>query len=89
MLTDYLDTLIEYIEYYLQFDNMQAALVSSIIEEKMDSLMELYYLAAYAQRDDILLFMNDYLRTFGYTDDELIMPGTAPSEMLDIPAVDF
>jgi hypothetical protein len=89
LMNDYLDTLIEYIEYYLQFDNMQAALVSSIIEEKMDSLMELYYLAAYAQRDDILSFMNDYLRTFGYTDDELIMPGTAPSEMLDIPAVDF
>ena len=89
LLNDYLDTLIEYIEYYLQFDNMQAALVSSLIEEKMDSLMELYYLAAYAQRDDILSFMNDYLRTFGYTDDELIMPGTAPSELLDVPAVDM
>lgn len=89
LFNDYLDTLIEHIEYYLQFDNLQASLVDGIIQEKMDSLMELYYLAAYAQRDDILSFMNDYLRTFGYTDDELIMPGTNPSDLIDAPSIDF
>ncbi len=89
LLNGYLDTLIEYIEYYLQFDNVQASLVSNIIQEKMDSLMELYYLAAYAQRDEILSFMNDYLRTFGYTDDELIQPGTNPSDLIDAPSIDF
>ena len=79
----YLQTLIEYIEYYLQFDGMQANLVGNIIQDKMDSLFELYYLAAYAQRDDIVRSLNDYLRTFGYTDDELIQPGSSPDEMMD------
>lgn len=88
LLQNYLQTLIEYIEYYLQFDGMQASLVDNIIQDKMDSLMELYYLAAYAQRDDIVTAMNDYLRTFGYTDDELIQPGSDPAEMMDAPMID-
>lgn len=89
LLQNYLQTLIEYIEYYLQFDGMQANLVDNIIQDKMDSLMELYYLAAYAQRDDIVTAMNDYLRTFGYTDDELIQPGSDPAEMMDAPLVEM
>jgi tetratricopeptide (TPR) repeat protein len=83
LLQEYLNTLIEYIEYYLQFDGPQANLVVNLIERRMDSLMELYYLAAYARRDDIVRSMNDYLRTFGYTDEELIQPGVNPEEMID------
>ena len=83
LMQHYLQTLIEYIEYYLQFDGMQANLVGNIVQEKMDSLFELYYLAAYAQRDDIVRSLNDYLRTFGYTDDELIQPGADPDELMD------
>ena len=89
LLQNYLQTLIEYIEYYLQFDGMQANLVGNIIQDKMDSLMELYYLAAYAQRDEIVIAINDYLRTFGYTDEELIQPGTDPTEMMDVPLVEM
>ena len=89
LLQNYLQTLIEYIEYYLQFDGMQATLVSDIIQDKMDSLMELYYLAAYAQRAEIVGAMNDYLRTFGYTDEELIQPGTDPAEMIDASTIDM
>ncbi len=83
LMEDYLQSLIEHIEYYLQFDGMQANLVGNIIQDKMDSLMELYYLAAYARRDEIVSALNDYLRTFGYTDEELIQPGTDPAEMID------
>ena len=83
LLQEYLSTLIEYIEYYLQFDGPQANLVVNLIERRMDSLMELYYLAAYARRDDIVRSMNDYLRTFGYTDEELIQPGVDPEQMID------
>ena len=68
---------------------MQANLVGNIIQDKMDSLMELYYLAAYAQRSEIVSAMNDYLRTFGYTDEELIQPDTTPADMLDAPMSDF
>ena len=89
LLQNYLQSLIEYIEYYLQFDGMQANLVGNIIQDKMDSLMELYYLAAYAQRSEIVSAMNDYLRTFGYTDEELIQPDTTPADMLDAPMSDF
>ena len=89
LLQNYLQTLIEYIEYYLQFDGMQATLVGDIIQDKMDSLMELYYLAAYAQRAEIVGAMNDYLRTFGYTDEELIQPGTDPAEMIDASTIDM
>jgi len=34
-------------------------------------------------------FFNDYYRTFGYTDEELIIPGTDASEIMDSPTVDM
>ena len=89
LMNDYIETLIQYIEYYLQFDGVQASLVNNIIHEKMSSLFELYYLAAYARRDEIVTSLNDYFRTFGYTDEELIMPGADPSTMIDAPVIDI
>jgi hypothetical protein len=83
LLVDYFNVLREYIEYYLQFDGVKADLVSSQINQRMDTLLELYYMAAFARRDDIVKQFNDYLRTFGYKDDELIMPGTDPASMID------
>ena len=75
----------EYIEYYLQFDGAQAHMVSDVITEKMDSLMELYYIVGYAQRSELISYFNDYLRTFGYTDDELIQPDVEAGELMDAP----
>ena len=89
LMQDYINVLIEYIEYYLQFDGIQATLINDIIHEKMSSLFELYYLAAYAKRNDIVSSLNDYFRTFGYTDEELIMPGADPSTMIDAPTFDL
>ena len=89
LLKDYAETLKEYIEYYLQFDGAQAALVSDIITEKLDSLYELYYLAAYARRDDLVKYFNEYFRTFGYTDEELIQPGTDAGDLMDAPVVNM
>ena len=89
LMNNYIETLVQYIEYYLQFDGVQASLVSNIIHEKMSSLFELYYLAAYAQRNDIVYSLNDYFRTFGYTDDELIQPGADPSTMIDGSTLDL
>ncbi len=83
LLVNYFNVLREYIEYYLQFDGVKANLVSSQINQRMDTLLELYYMAAFARRDDIVKQFNDYLRTFGYKDDELIMPGTDPASMID------
>ena len=89
LLVNYFKVLQEYIEYYLQFDGVKANLVSSQINQRMDSLLELYYIAAFARRDDIIKQFNDYLRTFGYKDDELIMPGTDPASMIDSQNVDI
>ena len=89
LLVDYFNVLREYIEYYLQFDGVKADLVSSQINQRMDTLLELYYMAAFARRDDIVKQFNDYLRTFGYKDDELITPGTDPATMIDSQSVDL
>ena len=59
--------------------------MSDIITEKLDSLYELYYLAAYARRDDLVKYFNEYFRTFGYTDEELIQPGTDAGDLMDAP----
>ena len=85
----YIDNLIEYIEYYLLFDGVKANLVTKNITDRMDSLQELYFLAAYAGRNDIVRELNEYYRTFGYTDDELIIPGSDSSELMDAPAVEM
>ncbi|MBR7097169.1 MAG: DUF2723 domain-containing protein, partial [Alistipes sp.] len=85
LMLDYANTLKEYIEYYLQFDGAQAQMVSNVITEKMDSLTELYYIAGYAKRSELIKFFNDYLRTFGYTDEELIQPDVKDGEMMDAP----
>ena len=89
LLVNYFNVLQEYIEYYLQFDGVKADLVSSQINQRMDSLLELYYMAAFARRDDIIKQMNDYLRTFGYKDDELILPGTDPAALIDSQNIDM
>ena len=89
LLTDYANVLIEYIEYYLLFDGYQANLVATEIRDRMDSLSELYYLAAFAKRSDIIKWLNEYYRSFGYTDEELIKPGENVSEILDSPEVEI
>ncbi len=88
LLTDYANVLIEYMEYYLLFDGVQAQMVASEIRDKMDSLSELYYLAAFAKRDDLIKWFNEYYRSFGYTDDELIKPGEGINELLESPEVE-
>ena len=52
LLREYARTLIEYIEYYLRFDGVQGDMVSPIIDEKLDQLGDVYYLAVYAGRKE-------------------------------------
>jgi hypothetical protein len=89
LLTDYANVLIEYIEYYLLFDGYMANMVAGEVRDKMDSLSELYYLAGFTKRNDIIMWLNDYYRTFGYTDEELISPTQGVDERLDSPKVDM
>ncbi len=75
LLLAYADTLIDYIEYYLQFDGFYADLVTDIIDEKLGDLSDLYYLAGAAGRKDVVRSFNDYYKdAFGLTDEELMNP---------------
>ena len=73
LLLAYADTLIDYIEYYLQFDGVQGDLVTNIIDDKLDELSQLYYLAAYSNREDVVKSINDYYRLLGAEDKDLIL----------------
>lgn len=54
LLREYAQTLIEYIEYYLRFEGTQGDMVSPILDEKLDQLGDIYYLATYAGRKDVV-----------------------------------
>ena len=46
--------LIEYIEHYLRFEGAQGDMVSGLIDEKLDQLGDIYYLASYADRKEVV-----------------------------------
>ena len=75
LLMAYADTLIGYIEYYIQFDGFYGDLVTDIIDEKLGELSELYYLAGLADRKEVVRSFNEYYReAFGLTDEDLMNP---------------
>jgi hypothetical protein len=69
----YFRNLVEYIEYYLQFDGEKGKDVEDIIHTKLDELERLYYLSAYYNREPVVYEFNKYYRTLGARDDELIL----------------
>ncbi len=75
LLREYARTLIEYIEYYLRFDGIQGDMVSGIIDDKLDQLGDVYYLASYAGRRDVIAELNSYYRTLGVSEENLIDAG--------------
>jgi len=77
LLRGYMTSLMQYIEYYLGFDGRQGDLVSPIIDEKFASLWQLYYLAAYAGRTEIVDYLNEYFRSFGVSDADLVDTSSA------------
>ena len=79
LLREYAHTLIEYIEYYLRFDGAQGDMVSDLIDEKLDQLGDVYYLASYAGRRDVVAELNDYYRTLGVSEENLIDVGDTPT----------
>ena len=71
LLREYARTLIEYIEYYLRFDGVQGDMVSPIIDEKLDQLGDVYYLAVYAGRKEVIGEINAYYRSLGVEEENL------------------
>jgi hypothetical protein len=64
--------MVEYIEYYMQFDNEKVAMVENTIYYKMDELKVLYFLEIYHQRNDMVKTIEEYYRTFGADEGNLI-----------------
>ncbi len=83
LLMEYAQTLIEYIEYYLLFDGVQGDMVSDLIDEKLDILGQLYYLAGYADRREIVAELNDYYRSLGAQDSDLLFVEEENPQPLD------
>ena len=73
LLFAYGDNLIDYIEYYLQFEGIQGDLVADIMYDKLDELSRLYYLAAYYDREDVVYNINQYYRSLGAEDKDLVL----------------
>lgn len=74
LFNDYIDNIIEYIEYYLRFEGYQADLVTPLLDARLDELGQAYQLAATSQRHEIILSLNDYYRSLGAVDEDLYVP---------------
>ena len=81
LLREYARTLIEYIEYYLRFDGVQGDMVSPIIDEKLDQLGDVYYLAVYAGRKEVIGEINAYYRSLGVEEENLVDVGDKPHQV--------
>lgn len=79
LLREYADTLIEYIEYYLRFEGAQGDMVSGLIDDRLDRLGDVYYLANYAGRDSIIAELNTYYRSLGVSEEHLLGPSDSLS----------
>ena len=71
LLRAYAQNLMEYIDYYLGFEGVQATMVEEVLIDKLQTLDILYSLAAYANRQEVGRDLNDYYRSLGYLDEEL------------------
>ncbi|MFR9660413.1 MAG: DUF2723 domain-containing protein, partial [Rikenellaceae bacterium] len=73
LMMEYVRNIVEYIEYYLTFEGRFVELTNSLLSDKLDELEQVYYSAAASRRVEVVSWMNDYYRTLGATDDELLM----------------
>ena len=74
LMLDYARNLMEYVDYYFQFDGWQYDSITDALDEKLDLLGNLYSMAGYLKRDAVLTELNAYYRSLGVTEEELIQP---------------
>ena len=77
LMLDYARNLMEYVDYYFQFDGWQYDSITDALDEKLDLLGNLYSMAGYLKRDAVLTELNAYYRSLGVTEEELIQPDSA------------
>ncbi len=86
LLTEYVNNIVDYIEYYLTFEGVQADLTEPLLDNRLDELEQVYYTAAYAKRNEILKWFNDYYRSLGASED-LLLPIEESTDM-DVDSLD-
>ena len=74
LLMDYARNLMQYIDYYLEFEGIQGDMVLQTLFRKMDELDMLYHTTVYFRRSDVLRELNEYYRTLGAYEEELVQP---------------
>ncbi len=85
LITGYINNIVEHIEYYLRFDGYKSDLVSSLIDDRLDELGQAYELAVTARRSGIVDWLNDYYRSLGAQDEDLVfLTGQDSLEMSEI-----
>ena len=80
LLREYATTLIEYIEYYFRFDGALGDMVSDTIDAKLTELGDIYSLASYAGRRDVVAEINKYYRSLGVSEEYLTDVGDKPQQ---------
>ncbi|MFI3248373.1 MAG: DUF2723 domain-containing protein, partial [Rikenellaceae bacterium] len=84
LLVEYANNIVEYIEYYITFEGIHADLTTPLLDDKLDELEQIYYIAAYAKRRDIMTWFNDYYRSLGASEEELLpVDGYGETEEID------
>ena len=69
----YCNNLIEYFDYYSQFEGEKGNFVASIVDDKLNALEQAYYLAAYHNRYEVVEGINVFYRSIGATNADLIL----------------
>ena len=72
ILRDYARQLIEHIDYYARFDGNKQSLVDPVLDEKLETYEVLYMTAARYGRREIVAEMNDFYRSIGVEENDLI-----------------
>ncbi|MFR9651286.1 MAG: DUF2723 domain-containing protein [Rikenellaceae bacterium] len=72
LMMEYAHNIEEYIEYYLLFDDSMANSVNPLLSVRLDELEQAYYITAANGRKELMEWFNNYYRSLGATDDELI-----------------
>jgi len=72
LLLEYAENLMEYIDYYLRFEGAQYEMVSPLIDDKLLALGDLYNMANYLGRKEILSRLNQYYLSLGADGEDLV-----------------
>lgn len=71
LLGEYTENIIEYIEYYILFDGVQASAIDPLLDDRIADLEQAYTIAIAHNRTDIIKLMNDYYRSIGASEGDL------------------